>query len=223
MKIKIKCPNSGKKLQLEDVPNVNLASFTCPFCGEKHVVGDCERCEDSPQSTGATIKDRLKSRLGLLVMVVVLIVVSLIVGLINFSDQSARKEQPSEEVAKVQDTTIVLTKGHLSKRKFTYAGEVDKNGLPNGQGRAKYPETEWSEGCTFEGTFEHGITKNGKMDFDNGPHYRGSFTSEGYFLEGTWTEKDGYYFTGTYKNGEPYNGTWYTPDGKKDSEIVNGK
>ena len=63
-------------------------------------------------------------------MVVVLIVVSLIVGLINFSDQSARKEQPSEEVAKVQDTTIVLTKGHLSKRKFTYAGEVDKYSTP---------------------------------------------------------------------------------------------
>lgn len=39
--IKIKCPTCGKVLRLQDAPNINAASFTCPVCEEKHVVGKC--------------------------------------------------------------------------------------------------------------------------------------------------------------------------------------
>lgn len=41
--IKIKCPTCGKVLRLRDVPNINAASFTCPVCKEKHIVGKCQR------------------------------------------------------------------------------------------------------------------------------------------------------------------------------------
>lgn len=41
--IKIKCPTCGKVLRLQDAPNINAASFTCPVCKEKHIVGKCPR------------------------------------------------------------------------------------------------------------------------------------------------------------------------------------
>lgn len=123
----------------------------------------------------------------------------------------------------VDSVTIVLTKGHASKRNFLYSGKVDSDGLPDGHGKANYPETKSSKACTFEGTFNHGITSEGVMRFDNGNKYEGTFTDDGFFKEGTWTETDGYYFVGTFKNGDPYNGNWYTPKGNVDSKVTNGK
>ncbi len=51
--IKIKCPTCGKVLRLQDAPNINAATFTCPVCKEKHVVGQCQRIEQpKPASPG---------------------------------------------------------------------------------------------------------------------------------------------------------------------------
>lgn len=47
--IKIKCPTCGKILRLLDSPTINTASFTCPVCKEKHVVGNCQRYVAPPQ------------------------------------------------------------------------------------------------------------------------------------------------------------------------------
>ena len=47
--IKIKCPTCGKILRLQDAPNINAASFTCPVCEEKHVVGKCQRYVEQPK------------------------------------------------------------------------------------------------------------------------------------------------------------------------------
>ncbi len=49
--IKIKCPTCGKILRLQDAPNINAASFTCPVCKEKHVVGKCQRYVEQPKPT----------------------------------------------------------------------------------------------------------------------------------------------------------------------------
>lgn len=49
---KIKCPNCGKILRLQDAPNINMASFTCPVCKTKHVVGQCQRVKEQPPSVG---------------------------------------------------------------------------------------------------------------------------------------------------------------------------
>lgn len=48
--IKIKCPTCGKVLRLADAPNINQASFTCPVCKDKHVVGKCQRVMNTPTS-----------------------------------------------------------------------------------------------------------------------------------------------------------------------------
>ena len=149
-------------------------------------------------------------------------VVAVVVLIVIFSSPS-KPVEPTTTVTAVEDKTIVLTKGHESKRNFVYTGQVDAEGLPHGQGQAQYPETKSSCSCTFNGTFEHGITSEGEMTFSNKTKYNGTFTSEGYFKEGTWTEADGYYFSGSFKNGDPYNGTWYTPQGAEDSKVVNGQ
>lgn len=47
--IKIKCPTCGKVLRLQDAPNINAASFTCPVCKEKHIVGKCQRYVEQPK------------------------------------------------------------------------------------------------------------------------------------------------------------------------------
>lgn len=46
--IKIKCPTCGKILRLADAPNINQATFTCPVCKDKHMVGKCQRYVDAP-------------------------------------------------------------------------------------------------------------------------------------------------------------------------------
>lgn len=47
--IKIKCPTCGKVLRLQDMPDINAASFTCPVCKEKHIVGKCQRYVEQPK------------------------------------------------------------------------------------------------------------------------------------------------------------------------------
>ena len=68
--IKIKCPTCGKILRLNETPNINASSFTCPVCKEKHVVGNCQRyvpptTDDTRYgSNGATQPDDDKTRIG---------------------------------------------------------------------------------------------------------------------------------------------------------------
>lgn len=52
--IKIKCPTCSKILRLQDAPNINAASFTCPVCKEKHVVGKCQRYVEQPKPTASS-------------------------------------------------------------------------------------------------------------------------------------------------------------------------
>lgn len=52
--IKIKCPTCGKILRLQDAPNINAASITCPVCKEKHVVGKCQRYVEQPKPTASS-------------------------------------------------------------------------------------------------------------------------------------------------------------------------
>ena len=129
----------------------------------------------------------------------------------------------TDSVASVENEEIVLNKGHETKRRFVYSGEVDEEGLPDGVGKAYYHATASCDSCVFEGTFVHGITSEGEMRFTNGNSFKGTFTEEGYYKQGTWVEKDGYYFEGTFKEGVTYNGSWFTPKGKKYSKVVNGK
>lgn len=51
MKIKVKCPSCGKVLILDDIPNIDKLSFTCPACKGKYLVGNCQRVVEKPKPT----------------------------------------------------------------------------------------------------------------------------------------------------------------------------
>ena len=58
--IKVKCPTCGKVLRLNETPTINKATFTCPNCKEKHVVGNCQRYTPAPSKPAAPSADETR-------------------------------------------------------------------------------------------------------------------------------------------------------------------
>lgn len=104
-------------------------------------------------------------------------------------------------------------------KSFSFEGTLYDNGDPK-KGTAKY-----EDGRTYKGSFVNKLPDGeyGIMTQKNGDVYEGSF-SKGFYKKGRYTSKsDGYYFEGTFKEGNPYNGTWSSPNGEVDTKIINGK
>lgn len=107
----------------------------------------------------------------------------------------------------------------LDKRMFVFTGTVDERGLPQ-RGTALF-----NDGRSYEGPIKNMQPdgEGGKMIQPNGDVYMGSF-SEGRYFKGRYTiASDGYYFEGEFKDGHPFNGAWYMPNGTLDSEIIKGE
>lgn len=103
--------------------------------------------------------------------------------------------------------------------RYTYTGEVI-DGMPNGTGRAKF-----NDGRTYEGTFKDGICEGTDITFTfkDGDIFKGSMKNNE-FAHGRYTVYEGgSYFEGDFRNGDPYNGTWYRKDGSVEAKVVNGK
>ena len=169
-------------------------------------------------------KRKKRDKTILWAVVAVIAIAWVIIGVSQLSGGSS--SEPQTEVtapSEVKDKTIVLTHGHESKRNYVYSGAVDAGGVPNGQGRAQYPETKSSSSATFTGTFVNGMPGNGQLTFSSGVKFKGEFNKDGFYTKGTLWDQEGYYFKGTFNKGQPYNGTWYDPQGNEDSKIVNGK
>lgn len=148
-----------------------------------------------------------------------------IYALNNMGTQDISTDVAAVTIKNVADTVVVMPNG----TEYAFTGElVDTIGaLPNGKGIAKYPKTKTEGAKTYEGNFVNGIcednTGEATMTFENGDRYTGTFTN-GFFDKGKYiTAEDNYYFEGTFKDGQPYNGKWYAPDGTPDSDVVNGK
>ena len=104
---------------------------------------------------------------------------------------------------------------------FTYTGQVNADKKPNGQGTAKYTD---SEKDTYTGKFQNGmrVDKDATLVFKNGDTYKGSFVTD-QFDEGVYTIKDdGSFFKGKFKDYQPYDGGWYTKTGKLLYKVVKG-
>lgn len=99
-----------------------------------------------------------------------------------------------------------------------YTGEATTDSLgrliPHGKGKAEISEGKYV-GSVYEGGFS-----NGKMEgeaeyiLNNGEAFRGVFKANDY-SDGTYTLRDGTYFTGEFKNGTPdqAKGKWYDRTG----------
>ena len=113
-------------------------------------------------------------------------------------------EKPKVET-NVTDKKLTIPLGEC-----TYTGSVDAKGIPNGFGEAKF-----SDGRLYKGIFVHGVAQcaDAHFEYENGDVYVGSFSNNS-FNEGRYTiKKDGSYFKGTFKNGQPSKGVWYDKNG----------
>lgn len=154
-------------------------------------------------------KDHAKTILGVALVFLVAMVLTVLVNQGFFSNPTGKEDEPAEvaitadsldttpsgpSVINVEDRLIQVPNGS----KYNYTGElVDTLGsLPNGEGTAKF-----ESGDKYVGTFKEG-------HFDEGKYYLVS---------------DKCYFEGTFKNDEPYNGTWYNDDGTFSAYVVNGE
>lgn len=129
-------------------------------------------------------------------------------------------EPETKPLKHVVDMLIKLPDGS----EYKYTGDlVDTLGaLPNGKGEATFEK----DGTTYEGNFVNGIcedtTGKATLTYESGDKYTGTFKG-GNFDEGRYdyvAEKC--YFVGTFKDGNPYNGTWYNDDGSLSAHVVNG-
>ena len=91
-----------------------------------------------------------------------------------------------------------------------YVGSVDSQNVPNGDGEAYF-----DDGRYYKGNFEHGNLTGDNVYFKYpiGDTFKGEFRNN-LFYRGTYTiAKDGSYFVGYFKNGQPNSGIWYDKDG----------
>ena len=94
----------------------------------------------------------------------------------------------------------------------SYTGPVDEKDKPHGTGEAKF-----NDGREYKGPFIHGVMEGENVFFkyDNGDTFEGTFVNNA-FSEGKYTIKsDGSYFLGTFKNGQPDRGNWYSKNGNR--------
>lgn len=127
----------------------------------------------------------------------------------------------------VEGLAITVTSGPSNMRQYAFTGDLaDTLGaLPNGEGVAKFAKYGDIPASTYKGRFVNGIcedhTGQATMTFVSGDKYVGTFKN-GYYDRGKYLLSDGSYFEGSFKDGAPYNGTWYTAKGKPDGKVVNG-
>ena len=95
--------------------------------------------------------------------------------------------------------------------KCKYTGKIVDD-VPDEEGEAYF-----EDGRYYKGNFEKGnlTGENALFRYPNGDEFRGTFKKNA-FYEGTYTIKeDGSCFKGTFKNGQPDNGSWYDKNGRK--------
>ena len=174
--------------------------------------------QDRPQTIkefAALLSDKKKGGSAMTIALIAIIACVITIGAYFALASSHGKD--------VEQTTIVLTSGPENFRNYVYSGPVDSDGKPQGKGEAAYPETKSSSSAVFKGTFANGLPQKGTLTFSSGKKYEGTFTEEGNYAEGIFTDTDGSYFKGTFHDGTPYDGDWYTADGTADGHVTKGE
>lgn len=145
---------------------------------------------------------------------IITLLVAVAVMLFSFNLLTDRKN--TADVEYVTDKPINLTEGECS-----YTGEINKDGVPNGNGIAKF-----TDGRYYKGPFVNGVLQgdNAIMEQSNGDKFEGSF-SDNHYLKGKYTDAQGNYYVGTFRpkgrNAEFLKGTLYDSKGKIMQQINN--
>lgn len=139
------------------------------------------------------------------------------------SDVSPQEEQEAEGRIDMIDYPIMDSQGNLQ---FHWTGQVTSEGLPYGDGVAKFPANDDQGRQEYQGTLVNGLfeDENATLLYINGSKYEGAF-KEGNRTNGTMTlANDGVYYKGSFRQDKEYNGKWYYLDNNDVySEVVKGK
>ncbi|MCD8291360.1 MAG: protein kinase [Prevotella sp.] len=101
---------------------------------------------------------------------------------------------------------------------YTYTGNVNEKGLPDGDGKGVYPAG------IYEGRYVNG-SRDGKGKFntsDGENTYEGTFIDDKYNTGILTSNSDGYYFKGSFVDDQPYEGTWYNKNGTVYARVKKG-
>lgn len=119
-------------------------------------------------------------------------------------------------VMEVTDQVIKLNDGYGTT--FKYTGPVDTNGRANGEGTGVYKEG------IYEGEYLNDL-RHGEGAYrlnDGSNSFIGTFKND-YYDRGSMTLSDGTYFSGSFREGQPYNGSWYNAQHDLISTVKNGE
>lgn len=103
----------------------------------------------------------------------------------------------------------------------SYNGEINSdNRMPEGKGSIHFKK----DNLVYEGHWVSGaIEGEGKMIYINDNIVMTGTFEDNLFIKGKCTMSDGTYFEGDFKDGQPYNGTWYKKNGTFDYKYKNGE
>ena len=142
----------------------------------------------------------------------------------------------ADESSGVSNAQIQIDHGPQNLRSYLYTGEAtvvtgDQGDTlsitPFGQGEAQYPKSGDIPAATYKGLFVDGLphddTGSAEMSFDNGDRYVGTIL-KGNYGKGTYAlGNGGSIYQGTFKDGAPSDGYWYTHAGHPMSRVSSGK
>lgn len=137
----------------------------------------------------------------------------------NQNDTISKIEKLSQDSVFVAKKVEKMAYSHPVFGAGNYTGELDSEGRPHDKnGHFENKSTKFE----YTGNFTHGVATGDATSRLDDQTFKGVY-SNNEFDNGTLTMGDGSYFTGTFKSQNPYNGSWYTKDGKADGKMVNGK
>lgn len=163
----------------------------------------------------------------LLSLILTALVVALLAGC-GTTDSGATAATPTPELEEMpsgnlteQELTIDFSFG---SRTGIYSGEIDDNGLPNGQGKFT-SENPTGETWTYEGDWVAGHWEgNGTCTWSNGQVYSGDYINDSETGYGTLTLETGERYEGTFISGSiSGDGTYTLPTGERyEGSFVSG-
>ena len=104
-------------------------------------------------------------------------------------------------------------------KKICEEHQMDKDGLPNGQGTWTSPD-----GQKYVGEYKDGEENGlGTYTWSDGRKYVGEWKDDNRNGQGPMTFPDGTKYEGEWKDGKPWNGTGYDKDGNIIEKFVNGE
>ncbi len=156
-------------------------------------------------------------------LAIILVCILLLAGCNNNEgSNSVLQDEPSTSVSNVPgnyDGELTLDFS-FGTRTGVYSGEIDDNGLPNGQGKFT-SENSTGETWTYEGDWVAGHWEgNGIANWASGQRYTGTFSNDVQVGDGRLDYPDGSYFEGTFTDNSNATGFVYEKNCRFYAKII---